>query len=158
MRSTLAALFALSLTSPPVLAGETAPPSSDEPIPGQYEIVTQMLIRGSNPMPPMNFEHCLTREALANGSAYGPSEHSGLCTVSDFGNENGQTHFSFSCEQDKVKLTGKANGQHSTQGFRLMLTGNVSGLEGVMNGQFRQTMAAKRIGDCAAPSAATTDK
>jgi hypothetical protein len=142
-RSVLAlAVLALPAASVPLTA------LAAEPQPGLYEMRMQMLIKGApTATPVMSFKQCLTADDLKSGNAYRPSEKPEDCTLGKMTISGATVAYDFTCSQDGITMKGRATGKSEASGYSMLMVGSFEPAQQGMS-EFRQTLKAKRVGDC----------
>lgn len=142
MRHLALALAMTTLSALPLSA------AAAEPTPGLYEMSMQMLIKGSPmPTPVISFKQCLTADDVKSGKAYRPSEDPKQCTLGEMKLSGATVAFDFSCKEEGVTMKGRATGKSDAQSYSMLMVGNFDPPQQGMS-EFRQTLKAKRVGDC----------
>jgi hypothetical protein len=132
-----------SLLTALALAACTAQ-AQPEARPGEYAYSVKVKMLGMT-MPAIDFKHCVSADDLASGKAYVNTEKQADCTDTKLQWSGDDFTVSSSCRNPDRSMTG--TGTATAETFALSMDVVMAG--GMPMNQ-KQTVSAKRLGDCAA--------
>lgn len=112
--------------------------------PGEYAYSVKVKMMGMT-MPPVDFKQCVTQKDIDDGKAYVNTEKQADCTDTKVQWSGNDFTVASSCKNPDRTMSGK--GTASAESFELTMDVTMGG---GMPMKQKQTVSAKRLGDCAA--------
>lgn len=111
--------------------------------PGEYEYSVKLRMLGMS-MPATTFKQCVTQKDIDSGKAYVNNEKQSNCDQAEIKWSGDDFTVNGQCHNPDMKMTG--TGTASVTGFEMEMDVKIGG---TIPMQQKQTISAKRTGDCA---------
>jgi hypothetical protein len=122
--------------------------SAQEIKPGLWQYDVQMSMPG---LPAgaqkQSFQRCITPKEVQDKSAFMRSDPGSQCSMSDFRQEAARFSYTVSCKGQPA-MTGKVSGTSTPESMSVNMDMTLNPAPAPGMGSMKQTMSARRVGDC----------